>query len=236
MEDRLQKILSRSGLGSRRKCEKLIIEGQVMVNDKLAIIGMKADPDEDTIIVDGQPIKPPEPKQYIALNKPRGVLSSVKHQDARPIVCDLVETPFRVFPVGRLDKDSEGLILLTNDGKLTQRLTHPRYAHEKEYRVLVARHPEQEQLNLWEQGITLNGGAKTLPAKVRIESFSGKGAWLRIILREGRKHQIRDICAYFDLPVVKLIRIRIATLTLGSLKPGEWKHLTFKEISALKNR
>ncbi len=145
-EERLQKILARAGFGSRRANEELIQAGRVAVNGKKAILGTKADATVDRITVDGRPISAEEPPIYIALNKPRGVLSDEDPYDPRPTVRGLVDVPGHLFSVGRLDLDSEGLILLTNDGELANRLTHPRYGHEKEYRVLVASRPDQEQL------------------------------------------------------------------------------------------
>ncbi|UCD98205.1 MAG: rRNA pseudouridine synthase [Chloroflexota bacterium] len=234
MEERLQKILARSGYGSRRACEELIQSGRVRVNGQVASLGMKADSASDRIELDGNPIKTSEQLVYIALNKPRGVLSSVKDDNTRTTVRDLVPIPEHVHPVGRLDIDSEGLVLMTNDGELTNRLTHPRYGHEKEYRVLVARHPDEEQLETWRRGVVLEDGYRTSPAEVRIEKFKGKGTWLKIIMREGRKRQIREIGMQLGLPVVKIIRIRISSLHLGALKPGQWRKLDPKEIAALK--
>jgi 23S rRNA pseudouridine2605 synthase len=136
--------------------------------------------------------------------------------------------------VGRLDVDSEGLILMTNDGELTNKLTHPRYGHEKEYRVLVARRPDEEQLETWRRGVVLEDGSRTLPAEVRFESTQGKGSWLRVIMREGRKRLIRETGAQIGLPVVRIIRVRIGSLRLGVLKPREWRHLTPEEVAELK--
>jgi 23S rRNA pseudouridine2605 synthase len=172
---------------------------------------------------------------YIALHKPRGVLSTVEAPDPRQTVRDLVPLPGTLFPVGRLDVDSEGLILLTNDGELANRLTHPRYGHEKEYRVLVARHPDEQQLETWRRGLVLSDGYRTAPAKVRVESLAGKGAWLRVILLEGRKRQIREVGTLIGLPVVRIVRIRIGTLQLGNLKTKEWRPLTNQEITSLKS-
>lgn len=234
MEERLQKILSRAGYGSRRSCEELIKAGRVKVNGKPAFLGMKADLDKDKIEFDGKPIASAEKMVYMALYKPRGVLSTMKSPDARPTLKDLVDIPERIHPVGRLDIDSEGLILLTNDGDLTNRLTHPRYEHEKEYQVLIARHPDEEQLATWRRGVVLEDGHRTAPATVRLESFKGKGAWLRVIMREGRKRQIREIGSRLGLPVVKIIRIRIHTLQLGKLKPRQWRYLKPKEVESLK--
>jgi 23S rRNA pseudouridine2605 synthase len=208
----------------------------VRVNGQVAGLGDKADPAKDKISVDGREISAPEALVYIALHKPRGVISAASFPDPRPTVLDLVDVPERVYPVGRLDTDSEGLILLTNDGALTNRLTHPRYEHEKEYKVLVARRPDEEQLETWRRGVVLEDGHRTAPAEVRFEAASGKGAWLRVILREGRKRQIREVGSLLGLPVVKIIRVRIATLELGNLKPRQWRHLTSQEVAALKGK
>jgi 23S rRNA pseudouridine2605 synthase len=236
MEERLQKILARAGWGSRRACEELITAGRVRVNGQAVQLGSKADPDTDTITVDGRKVAAAETLVYVAVNKPRGVLSAVEAPDPRPTVRSLVTLSGTLYPVGRLDVESEGLILLTNDGELANRLTHPRYGHEKEYRVLVARRPDKEQLEAFRHGVVLDDGRRTLPAVVNFESGFGKGAWLRITLREGRKRQIREMCALVGLPVVRIVRIRIGTLLLGSLKPREWRLLTGKEVAELKGK
>ncbi len=234
MEERLQKILARAGYGSRRACEELIAKGQVTVNGQIATLGMKADPAVDRIELNNKVVNKPEPLKYIAVYKPRGVISAAKSPEGRRTVRDLVDETGRLYPVGRLDADSEGLILLTNDGELTNKLTHPRYGHQKEYRVLVAVHPEEEQLATWRRGVVLEDGYRTAPVKVRLDSFKGKGAWLRVTMGEGRKRQIREISARIGLPVVKIIRVRIHTLQLGTLKPGQSRSLTEKEIDSLK--
>ncbi len=226
--------MAQAGLGSRRACEVLISAGRVTVNGRVAGLGDKADPRRDRILVDGQPLKLPDAPVYIALYKPRGVLSAVTSPDPRPTVRDLVDFPGHLYPVGRLDVDSEGLILLTSDGELANRLTHPRYGHEKEYRVLVARRPDEAQLEAWRRGVVLEDGYRTAPAEVRLDGYFGKGAWLRVVLREGRKRQIREMGAQIGLPVVKIIRVRIGSLRLGNLKPREWRHLTEDEVAALK--
>ena len=234
MEERLQKIMAQAGLGSRRACEQLIAAGRVLVNGKVATLGSKADPTRDRIVVDSQPLKQLEQMVYVALYKPRGVLSTVTAPDPRPTVRDLVELPGHLYPVGRLDVDSEGLMILTNDGDLANRLTHPRFGHEKEYRVLVARRPDEEQLNIWRRGVVLEDGYHTAPAQVYVEAPAGKGTWLRVTMREGRKRQIRETGSQLGLPVVKIIRVRIGSLLLGRLKPREWRHLTPQEVAALK--
>jgi 23S rRNA pseudouridine2605 synthase len=234
MEERLQKILSHAGYGSRRSCETLITAGRVRVNGVVATLGQKADATTDTIVVDDTTIPPAQPLIYIALHKPRGVLSTVDAPDPRPTVRDLVEVEGNIYPVGRLDVDSEGLVLLTNDGTLTHQLLHPRYGHQKEYRVLVARQPDEQQLAAFRHGVVLADGERTAPADVRVERLHGKGAWINIVLREGRKRQIRETCAILGLPVVKLIRVRIGTLRLGNLKVREWRYLTPAEIIELR--
>jgi len=234
MEERLQKILAGAGLGSRRACEEMISAGRVRVNGKIAILGSKADPERDSILLDGRPVATRPAAVYIALYKPRGVLSAVESPDRRPTVRDLVDLPGRFYPVGRLDVDSEGLILLTNDGDLTNKLTHPRYGHEKEYRVLVASRADEQQLATWRRGVVLEDGYRTAPAQVKVESLFGKGTWLRIIMREGRKRQIRELGARLGLQVVRIIRVRIGTLQLGGLKPREWRQLSEAEVANLK--
>ncbi|MBW8010085.1 MAG: rRNA pseudouridine synthase [Chloroflexi bacterium] len=233
-KERVQKILARTGIGSRRNNEKYIQAGRVTVNGKVIKLGDKANPDIDEIRLDGRLINKPEKFEYFALYKPRGVISTSQSPDRRKTVVDLVPHSTRVYPVGRLDIESEGLVLLTNDGELTNLLTHPRYKHDKEYRVLVAKHPDDKQLETWQRGVILDDGFKTAPAKVIVEKTKGKGAWLQVILSEGHKRQIREVARQIGLPVVKLIRIRISTLQLGSLKPRQWRKLTAKEISALK--
>ena len=235
MEERIQKILARSGYGSRRSCEELIVAGRVTVNGQRAILGTKADASRDKLAVDGVVLDYKEPEFiYIALHKPRNVLSDVDPNDPRQTVRDLVPVSGHLFAVGRLDLDSEGLIILTNDGELANRLTHPRYGHEKEYNVLVATRPDEDQLNAWRRGVVLEDGYKTAPAQVNVDSLAGKGTWLRIIMREGRKRQIREVGSRIGLPVVKLIRVRIDSILLGNLKPREWRHLTGDEVKRLR--
>jgi len=208
----------------------------VRVNGYIAVLGQKADPFKDKISVDGKPIAAAEQLTYIALYKPRNVLSTVEAEvgDQRQTVRDLIQIEGHLYPVGRLDFDSEGLVLMTNDGDLTNRLTHPRYGHEKEYRVLLARRPDEEQLGTWRRGVVLEDGYKSQPADVRFESTSGKGAWIRVTMGEGRKRQIREIGMLLGLPVVRILRVRIGTLRLGNLKPRQWRHLTSEEVQALK--
>lgn len=236
MPERLQKILAQAGYGSRRACEDFITAGRVRVNGKIAELGQKADPAVDKITVDGKPISAVESLIYIALNKPRMVLSTVEPErgDDRKTVRDLVDIPQHVYPVGRLDFESEGLVLMTNDGDLTNKLTHPKYGHEKEYRVLLARRPDQDQLEAWRRGVILEDGYRTQPVEVRFETPQGKGAWVRVIMKEGRKRQIRETCKQLGLPIVRILRVRIGTLRLGNLKPRQWRYLTLQEVNELR--
>ncbi len=236
MLERLQKILAQAGYGSRRACEDFITAGRVRVNGQIASLGQKADSAIDKITVDGKPIVAAESLTYIALYKPRMVLSTVEGErgDDRQTVRDLVEIPQHVYPVGRLDFESEGLVLMTNDGDLTNKLTHPKFGHEKEYRVLLARRPDQAQLDAWKRGVVLEDGYKTAPVDVRFEGAQGKGAWVRVIMKEGRKRQIRETCKQLGLPVVRILRIRIGSLRLGNLKPRQWRYLTMQEVNELK--
>jgi 23S rRNA pseudouridine2605 synthase len=238
MPERLQKILAQAGYGSRRTSEDFISAGRVRVNGKIATLGQKADPTIDKITVDGKPIAAAENLLYISLYKPRNVLSTVESErgDVRETVRDLVDVPGHLYPVGRLDFESEGLVLMTNDGDLTNQLTHPRYGHQKEYRVLLARRPDQEQLEAWRRGVVLEDGYKTAPLDVRYETGQGKGAWVRVIMGEGRKRQIRETCKQLGLPIVRILRIRIGALRLGNLKPRQWRYLTREEIDTLKEK
>lgn len=233
-EERLQKILSKLGFGSRRDCEKIIAAGRVRVNQMVAKLGDKADPVKDAISVDGslQKIRLPE-KIYIAFNKPRKVLSDTKKPDDRKIVTDFVKVTDYLFIVGRLDYDSEGLVLLTNDGDAANRLTHPRYEHEKEYLVELGRQPDNEQLVIWRNGVVMEDGYRTMPAQVEIQAKEKSGRWIRVVLREGKKRQIREIGERIGLPIKRIIRRRIGPLELGPLKPGEWRRLSSEEISKL---
>ena len=235
MLERLQKILAQAGYGSRRACEDFITAGRVRVNGQIASLGQKADSAIDKITVDGKPIVAAEALTYIALYKPRMVLSTVEGErgDDRQTVRDLVEIPQHVYPVGRLDFESEGLVLMTNDGDLTNKLTHPKFGHEKEYRVLLARRPDQAQFEAWKRGVVLEDGYKTAPVDVRFEGAQGKGAWVRVIMKEGRKRQIRETCKQLGLPVVRILRIRIGSLRLGNLKPRQWRYLTMQEVNEL---
>lgn len=236
MPERLQKILAQAGYGSRRASEDFISAGRVRVNGQIATLGQKADPVTDKITVDGKPIAAAESLTYVALYKPRNVLSTVESErgDDRQTVRDLVDAPGHLYPVGRLDFESEGLVLMTNDGELTNQLTHPRFGHQKEYKVLLAKRPDQDQLEAWRRGVVLEDGFKTAPVDIRFESAQGKGAWVRVSMGEGRKRQIREICKQLGLPIVRILRVRIGALKLGNLKPRQWRYLTMQEVDELK--
>jgi len=233
-EERIQKILSRNGFGSRRDCEKIIASGRVKLNQETAKLGDKADLNTDTVAVDGKRIK--DHKKiftYIAFNKPRKVLSEIKKLDDRKIVADYINLDGYYFIVGQLDYDSEGLILVTNDGDVANKLTHPRYEHEKEYHVETAKVPDQSQIYIWRNGVILEGGYKTIPTQVDFLPSDKTKKWLRIILREGKKFQIREIGTRIGIPIKRIIRTRIGPIELGSIRPGEWRYLSAEEISKL---
>jgi pseudouridine synthase len=232
-KQRLQKIMAAAGCGSRRACEDLIRQGRVEVNGVPAEIGQQADPRRDRITLDGHLLKPQRRLVHVALNKPRGVLSDEgSHQSDRPKARDLVGLPGRLFPVGRLDLWSEGLLLLTNDGELALRLTHPRYEHEKEYHVRVSGQPTAGTLEQWRRGVFLDG-RQAKPARVSVLRREGGHTWLRIVLREGRKRQIRRVAAMLGHRVSRLKRVSLGPVRLGELKPGEWRYLDDDEMEAL---
>jgi len=234
--ERLQKVLAHAGIASRRASEMLILDGRVTVNGKTVTeLGLKVDPFRDVIAVDKQPLpKRTEQLVYIMLNKPRNVLSAASDERGRQTVIDLVNIVERVYPVGRLDLDSEGLILLTNDGELTSRLTHPSRHVEKEYHVLVTGNPSTDTLIRWSSGQVELDGVPVAPAKVERLNLEGDQSWLRIILTEGRKRQIREVAKIFGHRVKTLRRVRIGPLQLGNLRPGRWRFLTPSELERLK--
>ena len=238
MEERLQKLMAQAGLGSRRENEKVIAAGKVRLNGRTAKPGDKADPSKDRVEVNGRLLKLRENQDkliYVAINKPKGVISSLDDelQEGRRTVRDLVPLPGHIYPVGRLDKQSMGLILMTNDGDLAHKLTHPRYGHEKTYRVTVEGKIDEETLNQWRRGIRLDD-RKTAPAKIKIINQGPNFTLLEIIMREGRKRQIRRVANILGFPVTHLVREKIGPLNLGNLKPGEWRHLSRGDVSTLK--
>jgi 23S rRNA pseudouridine2605 synthase len=232
--ERVQKVLARAGLGSRRVCDELVAEGRVKVNGQVAELGSRVDPEIDRIEVDGVPIGVQAGLVYYLLNKPRGVVTTAADPQGRPTVVDLVPDEPRVFPVGRLDADTEGLLLLTNDGDLAQRVSHPSHGVEKEYLAQVEGNPGRGELRRLRQGVELEDGV-TAPAKVALLDQAGGGdqGLLRITLHEGRKRQVRRMCAAVGHPVVRLVRMRIGSLRDHKLAPGEWRPLTQAEVRAL---
>jgi 23S rRNA pseudouridine2605 synthase len=231
--ERLQKVLANAGFASRRECEELISAGRVAVNGKVVrILGARVDPTQDEIAVDGQPIGRPSPRTYVLLHKPAGVISTADDPQGRPTVVEMVDLPVRLFPVGRLDYDSEGLLLLTDDGELAQRLTHPSYHVEKEYHALLDQAPTPDALREWRTGVLLDG-APTAPAWVEVLERDQDGAWVRVVLHEGRKRQIRAVAGQLGYQVLRLIRVREGTLTLGELPVGRWRQLAEAEVEAL---
>lgn len=226
--DRLQKVLAAAGVGSRRTCEELIAAGRVQVNGEQAVLGRRVQPGRDRIAVDGVPVSTDPDLVYYLLNKPPGVVSTARDPQGRPTVTSLVPAEPRVFPVGRLDAESEGLILLTNDGELTNRLTHPKFGVKKEYLVHVEGDPRPSALRRLREGVELDDGP-TMPAQV---SRVGPGT-LRLTIHEGRKRQIRRMGKEVGHPVLRLVRTAIGPLRTGRLKPGEWRALAPAEVRAL---
>ena len=243
--ERLQKVLATAGIASRRASEDIIAEGRVQVNGKIVIeMGVQVDSTVDEIRVDGMPLPRAERHIYVLLNKPVGVLSSASDERGRTTVLDLVPTHERIYPVGRLDVESEGLILLTNDGEMTEHLTHPRYGHPREYRVLVRGAPPEGALKKLRRGIQLEDGP-TGPAEIEFMPeavlrreklpFATEGAaWMKVVIHEGRKRQIRYMFEHIGCPVLRLIRVAIGPLELGDLPVGQYRFLNPDEIKKLR--
>jgi len=229
--ERLQKVLAQRGFGSRRVCEQLIVEGRVTVNGEVAELGRRVDVKQDVIAVDDVAVGVRPDLVYYLLHKPYNVVTTAKDTHDRVTVVDLVPQEPRVHPVGRLDLDSEGLIILTNDGDLTHHLTHPSFGVEKEYLVHVRGGPEgvpESALNRLRKGVQLEDGP-TAPAKVG----QVQPGVLRIVIHEGRHRQVRRMCDAVGHEVNRLVRTRIGPITDATLKPGEWRHLTPTEVRAL---
>jgi 23S rRNA pseudouridine2605 synthase len=236
---RLQKLLSAAGVSSRRAAEQLIVERRVTVNGEVvATLGSKADPAHDDVRVDGRRVRVALRSRYIVLNKPRGYVTTLKDPQGRKTITDLL-TGVReyVYPVGRLDYDSEGLLLLTSDGDLAARLMHPRHAVERVYEAIVAGSPSDEALEMLRAGVMLDG-RRTLPAQVRRGSTIGKRSHtstrLTLTLREGRNRQVRRMCAAIGHPVRGLTRVRMGPISLGHLPTGRWRDLAPDEVQRLR--
>ena len=226
--ERLQKVLARVGIASRRACEELIAEGRVRVNGEVAVLGRRVDVDHDRVELDGVPIGVAPDLVHYLLNKPAGVVTTVSDPQGRPTVIGLVPATPRVFPVGRLDAETEGLLILTNDGPLAQLLAHPSHGVEKEYLAEVRGRPSAGAVRRLREGVELEDGI-TAPAKI---SLLGPNL-LRIVIHEGRNRQVRRMCEEVGHPVLRLVRSRIGPLTDRSLRPGRWRTLTQGELRAL---
>ncbi len=266
---RLQKYLAAAGLGSRRGCEEIIAEGRVTVNGSVATLGISVAPG-DQVRVDGKAIREQGEAIYIALHKPIGYTSDHGSDDYNKSALDLIKLPQRLYPVGRLDKDSSGLLLITNDGDLAYQLTHPKFEHEKEYHALVRGRPSEDTLRQWRNGVLLEGEAERTarcevsvirhtadvqrePSNVKRQmpisrslaptshsnapsplAYHERGeTWLRIVLHEGRKRQIRRVGKLLGHSVQQLVRVRIGSLRLGDLQPGQWRQLREDEVKRL---
>ncbi len=241
--ERLARFLARAGIASRRHAEELIAAGRVQVNGTtITVQGTRVDPERDSISVDGKPVRDAGRRVYVLLHKPAGYLSTVSDPEGRPTVLDLLPPDLRrlrVYPVGRLDSDSSGLLLLTNDGDFALRLSHPRYAAEKRYEALVQGQPSASTLEALRRGVTFNeddGKRHTsAPARVQLLLRVGEHSLLALTLHEGRKRQVRRMLAAVGHPVVELMRVGVGSLTLKGVPPGRWRYLTPAEVAALLN-
>ncbi|HQA48610.1 MAG TPA: pseudouridine synthase [Bacillota bacterium] len=232
--ERLQKYMASCGVASRRKCEEIIAEGRVKVNGvTVREAGLKIQPGKDRVTVDGKEIIPANKPVYIMLNKPVGYVSTVRDQFMRPTVLDLVRgVKGRIYPVGRLDYDSEGLLLLTNDGNFAYGLTHPRHRVDKTYIVVVQGSPSRKEIDRLRKGVEIDG-RMTSPADIRVESVQGNKTTFRVVIHEGRNRQVRRMFETIGYAVVSLKRIGIGKLQLGTLAPGKWRFLEDREVKDL---
>ena len=232
---RLNKYIAHSGVTSRRHSEELILAGRIAVNGKIAdSLSTKVQPDFDHITLDGETIRPTEVKSYYMLNKPTGYITTVSDPFDRETVMALIKSiPQRVYPVGRLDKDSEGILIFTDDGELSYEMIHPRFGVDKEYRVLVQGRPNQETIQKLSNGVP-QGNRVTAPCRVEIHSHEAKNTWMTFTLHEGRKRQIRRMCGFVGYPVIRLIRIRFGPIHLNNLAPGHWRPLQDTELTVLR--
>jgi 23S rRNA pseudouridine2605 synthase len=226
--DRLQKVMARIGVGSRRVCEELIADGRVTVNGGVPVLGRRVDPTVDRVELDGVPLPVRPGLVHYLVNKPLGVVSTAEDTHGRPTVVSLVPDDTRVYPVGRLDMDSEGLVILTNDGELTHRLTHPSFGVPKEYLVEVEGQPSPGAVRRLREGVELDDGP-TAPARVSVVAPT----LLRVVIHEGRNRQVRRMCEAVGHPVVRLVRTRIGPLADPSLGPGSYRPLSFDEVRSL---
>lgn len=234
MKERLQKLIAAAGLASRREAERWIGAGRVTVNGRVAALGEQADPERDRIAVDGRPLRSEQQKITLMLNKPVGYVTTARDPQGRKVVTQLVrDVPVRLFPVGRLDINTEGLLLLTNDGELAARLSHPRHQVAKTYLVRIRGRLTEGGRRRLEQGLELEDGP-TAPARVEKVRSSGSHTWLEMTITEGRNRQVRRMCEAVGHPVSRLKRIRMGFLDLGELGSGQYRLLTAAEVSRLK--
>jgi 23S rRNA pseudouridine2605 synthase len=231
--ERLQRILARAGYGSRRACEVLIVEGRVTLNGTVATLGDRADPVEDEVRVDGLEVNLDPNVKYYALHKPPGVVTTMRDPQGRPDIRGFLPEGPRVFPVGRLDRDTEGLLLLTNDGDLANALTHPRFGVEKEYLAEVEGVPTPKHIGQLRRGVELEDG-DAVAKSARVAGRSGDRGAVRLVMTEGRKREVRRLLAAVGLPVTRLVRVRVGPIRLGGLPPGERRELTHDEVVALR--
>lgn len=233
MKERLQKILSARGVASRRKAEEMLLAGRVRVDGQVAGLGDQADPERNCILVDGRPLPASREFVYIMLNKPRGVVTTLRDERCRPNAAQLVaDCGCRVWPVGRLDMDTDGLLLFTNDGALCQKLTHPRHQVDKRYRVWVQGYTGEREAALG-RPVTLDGYTIRKPQIRRLEA-RGSSACLEVVIHEGRNRQIRRMCQLAGLRVTRLQRVSEGPLRLGGLPLGSWRYLTEREVALLR--
>jgi 23S rRNA pseudouridine2605 synthase len=234
LEERLQKYMSRCGIASRRKCEELITQGKVKVNTEIVTqLGTKINYQMDKVYVEDRLISPEENLIYVALNKPVGYLSTVKDDRNRKTIIDLISIKERIYPIGRLDYDTSGLILLTNDGNIYNNVIHPKMEVNKTYLAIVKGHLHQNDINKFETGIDI-GGYITAPAHINVINSSNNTSKVRITIHEGKNRQIRRMCDAINHPVISLQRISIGNINLGQLPLGKWRYLTSSEILFLK--
>jgi 23S rRNA pseudouridine2605 synthase len=230
--ERLQRSLARAGFGSRRACEELIAAGRVQINGRMATLGDRLDPAVDQVRVDGSKVNVNPELRTFALHKPRGVTTTMRDPHAERDLSGFLPKGVHVFPVGRLDRDTEGLLLLTNDGSLAHRLTHPRYAIEKEYLAEVDRPPSHRQLTRLRRGVELDDGpARAIDAR-SAGGAAGRGG-VRLVMVEGRKREVRRMLDAVELPVRRLVRVRVGPIRLGKLRPGDVRELEPEDVRAL---
>lgn len=235
MDERLQKFLARCGIASRRKCEEYILNGKVKVNEIVVTeLGVKINETDDIVKFNNKEVKPESNKVYIALNKPVGYVSTVKDEKNRITILDLVKVPERIYPIGRLDYDSSGLILLTNDGELYNKIIHPRAEKNKVYIAEIVGTPTEEELHRFRNGVIIDN-YKTAPCKINILKTVKNSSTVEIIIHEGKNRQIRKMCDSINHPVINLKRLEVAGIKLGNLESGQWRYLSSNEIMHLKS-